>query len=134
MSLKFPFAAALFLAAAPIAAQPPAAAPQPTDPHEVAIQQAGEGFGQCIETGMHNVSATATPEAGAATVMGGCATQRDALVKAVNAAIETLPAEKRAAAHTQFDTQIGQVQGQLAEAIRQQRAAPAAPAPATPSH
>ena len=136
MSLKFAFAAAVLLAAAPLAAQPPAAppAPQPTDPHEAEIQSAGMAFGQCIETGMQHVSASVTPEAGAATVLNGCTAQRAALAKAVNGAIDTLPADKRAAAHTQFDTQIGQVQGQLADAIRQQRAAPATPAPATPPH
>ncbi|HEX4737927.1 MAG TPA: hypothetical protein VH331_10230 [Allosphingosinicella sp.] len=136
MSLKFGFAAAVLLSASPLLAQPPAApaAPQPTDAQKAEIQRTGTAFGQCIEAGMHNVSTSVTPEAGAAGVLGGCATQRDALVKAVNAVIETLPQDQRAAAHSQFDGQIGQVQGQLADAIRQQRAAPATPAPATPSH
>jgi hypothetical protein len=136
MSLKFGFAAGLLLAASPILAQPPAAppAPQPTDAQKAEIQRTGAAFGQCIEAGMHNVSASVTPEAGAAGVLSGCATQRDALVKAVNAVIDALPQDQRAAAHSQFDGQIGQVQNQLADGIRQQRAAPAPTAPATPSH
>lgn len=136
MFLKFGFTAALMLAAAPIAAQAPATppAPQPTDPHEAEIQSAGMAFGQCISTGMQHVSASVTPEAGAAAVLNGCATQRDALVKAVSAAIDTLPADKRADAHTQLDSKLGEVPGQLADAIRQQRAAAATPAPAMPSH
>jgi hypothetical protein len=135
MFLKFGLSAALLLAASSIAAQPSAPpAPQPTDPHEAEIQTAGMAFGQCISTGMQHVSASVTPEAGAAAVLTGCATQRGALAKAVNAAIDTLPAERRAEAHTQFESKLGEIPGQLADAIRQQRAATATPAPATPSH
>jgi hypothetical protein len=135
MFLKFGFAAALLLAASPIAAQAPAAPPAPPpDPHQAAIQSAGEAFGQCIGAGMQHVSASVTPEAGAAAVLNGCATQRGALVNAVNAAIDTLPADKRADAHTQLESKLGEIPAQLADAIRQQRAAPAAPPPATPSH
>ena len=133
MFLKFGFSAALLLAASPIAPQPQTAPQeaQPADPHQAEIQRMAMAFGQCISTGMENVSASVTPEAGAAAVFGGCAAQRDALAKSVDAAIATLPEDQRATAHTQFESQINQVPAQLAEAIRQHRAAPA---PATPSH
>lgn len=139
MFLKFGFSAALLLAASSVAAQPPAAAPgpQPTDAQKAEIQRTGMAFGQCLEAGMQGVSASVTPEAGAAAVLNGCTAQRDALVKAVNVVIDIMPADRRAAAHTQFDGQMAQTQSQIADAIRQQRAAPAAPAtpaPATPPH
>ncbi|HEY1606595.1 MAG TPA: hypothetical protein VGF77_13465 [Allosphingosinicella sp.] len=144
MFLKLAFPAAFLLAAAPIAAQPPAApAPQPpaaapeqqaTTAQQAEIQRTAMAFGQCIKTGLDNLSATIAPEAGAASVLGGCSAQRNDLGKAVDAMIATLPEAQRAAAHTQFESQIGEAQTQIAEAIRQHRAAPpAAPAaPATP--
>jgi hypothetical protein len=136
MSLnKLALSALLLASALPAVAQPPAAAgtAPPAAGPEAAIQQAATAFGQCISTGMHAVPASVTPEAGAASVLGGCAAQRQQLTVAVNAMIATLPADQQAAAHAQFESQIGQADTQIAAAIRQQRAAPAA-APATPAH
>jgi hypothetical protein len=151
MILKFGFSAALLLAAAPVLAQPPAggtapaggaAAAQPAQPAQPspaavnAIQTAAQAFGTCVSSGVQSVPASATPEAGAATVLGGCATQRQALVQAVESMIATMPADQQAAAHAQMASQLGSVQGQIADGIRQQRAAaaaPATPAPTTPT-
>ena len=138
MSLKFGLSAVLLLAASPIAAQPPAAAPAPqaapTGP-EAAIQRTAMAFGQCISAGIQGLSATVTPEAGATAVLNGCAAQRGDLTRSVDAMIATIPEDQRAAAHTQFESQMGQAQTQIAAAIRQRRATPAAPAaPATPQH
>ncbi len=141
MFQKFGIGVALLMAASPLAAQTPAQTPaappppQPTEAQQAAIQQAGMAFGQCLSTGMQSVSASVTPEAGAAGVLSGCAAQRDALVKAVEAVIATLPADRKTAAQTQFDTRLGEAQSQIADAIRQKRAAPdTPPAPATPPH
>jgi uncharacterized protein YukE len=137
MSLKFGFWAVLLLAAAPVAAQAPAAppAPPPMDPHQAEIQRTAMAFGQCISAGLQNLSATITPEAGATAVLNGCSTQRAALTQSVNAMIATLPADQQGAAHTQFESQIGQAPTQIADAIRRHRAESAAPAaPATPPH
>jgi hypothetical protein len=149
MELKFALSAALFLAAAPTLAQPPAAAtppaggaatqpaqpPQPSPAQIAAIQQSGQAFGTCISGGVANVPATATPEAGATTVLAGCATQRQALVTAVEAMLDTLPADQKAAAHAQLESRLAEVPAQVADGIRQQRAAAAAAAaaPATSS-
>jgi len=145
MTLKFALSAVVFLAAAPALAQPPAAggaAAQPAQPSPAAIaaiQTAGQAFGTCVSGGMQNVPASATPEAGAAGVLSGCAAQRTALVQAVEAMIATMPADQAAAARAQMDSQLGQVPTQLADGIRQQRAAAAAAAaapaatPATPA-
>lgn len=136
MSLKTGLFAVLLLTASPIAAQPPAAgpAPQPVpNPAQIAaqadIQRTATAFGQCVSAGIQNVSASVTPEAGAAAVLGGCAAQRGALNQSAEALIAIVPADQRAAAHAQFDSQMGQVQTRIAEAIRQHRAAPTAPAP-----
>jgi hypothetical protein len=140
MPFKFGLSAVLLLIAAPAAAQPPAAAPpapQPATPSgpDAAIQRTAMAFGQCISAGVQNVSASVTPEAGAAAVLAGCAAQRDALAQSVDAAIATAPEDKRAGAHAQFESQMAQVPAQIAEGIRRHRAAPAAPAtPATPPH
>lgn len=147
--LRFPLAAA-FLFALPAAAQAqetappqpaaPAPAPAPAEPDTSAIQQAGEAFGHCIETGIGNVPATATPEAGAATVTSGCATQLHALETAAEAFIATLPEEQRAPAGERLHSQLGAVESQVADAIREQRAgaapadAAAQPPAATPGH
>jgi hypothetical protein len=140
MSLKFGLFAALLLAASAAAAQPPAAgpaSPQPAPPAgpQAAIQQAGMAFGQCISAAIQSVPASLTPEAGAASVMAGCATQRGELDRSVDAMIATIPETERATAHAQYQSQIGQAETQIADAIRQRRVAPPAPAtPATPPH
>jgi hypothetical protein len=140
MSLKFGLSAILLLAAAPALAQPPAggtAATQPAQPSPAAIaaiQTAAQAFGTCVSGGMQNVPASATPEAGAAGVLGGCAAQRQALVQAAEAMIATMPADQQAAAHVQMTSQLGGIETRVADGIRQQRAAAAAgAAPASSS-
>jgi hypothetical protein len=150
MFSKFALSSILLLAALPAAAQPPAAAPPAppaapsTAPPELspelkaAIQRTATAFSQCISGGIQNAPASATPEAAAAAVMSGCATQRAELTQSVEAAFAIMPEAQRTEAHTEFETQMGQAETQIATAIRQQRAAAAAPAipsaPATPPH
>lgn len=152
MILKFGLSTALLLAAAPVLAQPPAggtqpsggdAATQPAQPGQpspaeiAAIQQAAQAFGTCVSGGVQSVPASATPEAGAASVIAGCATQRQTLVQVVEAMIANMPAEQRTTAHAQMESQLATVPTQIADGIRQQRAAAvaaaAAPAPAAPA-
>ena len=125
--LKYCFAAALACSAGAALAQPaPSAAP--TGP-QAAVQQAAMAFGQCVNAGMQVLPASVTPEAGATTVLGGCATQRQSLQRAAEALIATLPEEQKAMANEQLRTQLGAAETHVAAAIRQQRAAAtAAPA------
>lgn len=135
--IRFPLLAASLLALPAAALAQEAAPAQPATPDSTAIQQAGMAFGQCIETGIGNVPAAATPEAGAATVTSGCAAQLHALETAAEAFIAQLPEDQRAAASEHLHTQLGQVAGQVADAIREQRAAaatPAQPSAASPGH
>ena len=113
------FAGAAFAQAQAPAAQPAASGPQ------AAIQQTAMAFGQCLETGIQGVAATVTPEAGATSVLGGCASQRQQLEGAINAFIATLPADQQAAAREQASTQLAAAQGHVAAAITRLRAAPA---------
>lgn len=101
-----------------------------------AIQQAAMALGQCVQTGVENVPATVTPEAGATSVMGGCASQRQQLEQAVQALLATFPEDRRAAGQERLRTELGGIEGQIATAIRQRRTpAPPAPTPApTPSN
>jgi hypothetical protein len=151
MLLRFALSTALVLAAAPALAQPPAGAAPPAtaappyqpSPAEIsAIQQTAQGFGTCISGGIGNVPDSATPEAGAAGVLAGCAAQRQALVQALEAMFANMPAAQRTAGHAQMERQLGEAQTQVADAIRQHRAAaaaaaasptPAPPAPAAPA-
>jgi hypothetical protein len=143
MSLKFGLPAALLLAASPIAAQPPAAAAPPAmtpaqTAAQAAIQRTATAFGQCISTAIQNSSAATTPEAAAAAALSGCAAQRAELGRSVDAMIATMPAAQQAEAHAAFESDMNRAQGDIAQAIAQQRAAAAAPAapatPATPPH
>jgi hypothetical protein len=149
MPSKSALSAVLLLAAVPALAQPPAASsPQPpasTSPPSAAstgpgaaIQQTAMAFSQCLSGGVPHVDAAVTPEAGATSVINGCATQRTALDQAVEAMLATLPADQQSAGRAQYQSQIGQVPTQIADAIRQSRAAPPTPAapatPATPPH
>jgi hypothetical protein len=111
---------------------PAPAQPAPPPPEIMnAVQTTASAFGGCVETGVRAVPAAVTPEAGAVTVLNGCATQRQALEAAVRRLITTLPAERQAAAQAQLQAQMGSVNEQIASGIRQSRAAPApAPAPA----
>jgi hypothetical protein len=149
MQLRFALTTFMMLAGAPALAQPPAGTappagaaaagqpPQPSPAEIAAIQQAGQGFGTCISGGIPNVPDSATPEAGAAGVMAGCAAQRQALVQAVEAMLANMPEPQRTEGHAQMESQLGEAQTQVADAIRQHRAAAAAPpasaTPATPA-
>ena len=136
MSLKFALYASLFAAAMPAAAQPPASTPAPsaapTGP-AAAIQPAAMAFGQCLSAGVQNAPASVTPEAGATAVLAGCAAQHTALDQAVEALLVTLPADQQAAGRARYQSQIGQAQTQIADAIRQRNAAAAPATPATPA-
>jgi len=121
--LKFGLSAALLLAAVPALAQPQGGA---APAGQAAIQQAAMAFGQCVQTGVQGLAATVTPQAGATAVLGGCSTQRQALVQAAEAMIATLPAEQQAAARQQMTSQLGGIETQIAAAITRMRAAPAA--------
>ena len=151
--IRFPLAAAFIIALpAVVEAQPPAPAappapaspaPAPVTPDTSAVQQAGMAFGSCIETGLANVPASATPEAGASSVTSGCAAQLHALEPAAEAFIAQLPEDQRTPAETNLHARLGEVETQVADAIRQQRAAaaptsaspaPAAPPAAAPGH
>ena len=113
--------------------QAPAAAPAPAPPmlsaEQSAVRTTAMALGQCVMTGVQGVAATVTPEAGATAVLGGCASQRQALDLAVDALIATLPEEGKAQAREQYRTQMAGAETQVADAIRRQRAA-LAPAPA----
>jgi hypothetical protein len=125
ISRIFVSAAVLGFAGAAFAqAQAPAALPAASGP-QAAIQQTAMAFGQCLETGIQGVAATVTPEAGATSVIGGCASQRQQLEGAINAFIATLPADQQAAAREQARTQLAAAQGHVAAAITRLRAAPA---------
>ena len=120
---------ALLCCAAAGAAQQPAPQAPPASPAEAAVQQTAMAFGQCIGTGIQGVAATVTAEAGAASVLAGCATQRQELERAVEAHISTIPADQQAGAREQFRTHMGSAEGQIAGAITRRRAAPAATQP-----
>lgn len=122
--LKYGLSAALLVAALPAVAQP-APAPAPSGPPP-AIQQAGQAFGECIGGGMRGLAATVTPEAGAASIVGACTVQRDALAQAAEAFINTMPEAQRSQALTQMRAELGGLEADIAGAIRRQRAAQAA--------
>ena len=128
--IKVTFFTVLALAAAPALAQSeaqseaPPAAPA-ASPEQAAVQQAASAFNQCVTTGVEGVEASVAPEAGAATVMGGCAAQRQQLEQAVGTVIASLPEEQQTAARQQLQTELDQVEPQVAAALRQRSAAPA---------
>jgi hypothetical protein len=116
--LKYGLSAALLVAALPAFAQNPA----PSG----AIGQTAQAFAQCVQAGIAGVPASVTPEAGATTVLGGCATQFQALRQAAEAMIATMPADQQAAARDQMRTQIAAAQTQVAGLISRRRAGAAA--------
>ena len=136
--------AAVLLAAGPAVAQneaaPAPSAPAGPPPEAMAaIQTAAAAFGQCVQAGVDAVPATVTPEDGATTVLTGCAAQKQAVQQAVRTLLATLPAEQRPAGEAQLASQLTSLPTQVADGIRQSRAAPpaasATPAPApTPSN
>ena len=135
--LKYGLSAALLgcagaaLAQGAPASAPPASTPAMT-PQQSAVQQTAMGFAQCVMAGVQGVPATLTPEAGATSVLAGCATQRQQLDSAVEALIATMPEENKAVAREQYRTQMAGAETQIASRIGQLRAAPAA-APAAPA-
>ncbi len=113
------------------AQQAPAAQPAPPPAEQAAVGQAAAAFGECVQAGIQGLAATVTPQAGATTVLGGCASQRQQLERAVEALIATMPADRQAAAREQVRTQLAAAETQVAAAIPPARAAaPAAAAPA----
>lgn len=137
--LKTGLSATLFMAASAAVAQPaqtpPTANAAPAQQQQVvpppAFIQAAEAFGQCVESASSRIPATVTPEATAAQALVACAAQKTAIETQFEAwvASDAFPAGGRDIARQQFRSQFAQAEGQIANAIRQQRAAPAAPAP-----
>ncbi len=130
--MKVTFFTVLALAAAPALAQseaqseaPPAAPAPAASPEQAAVQQAASAFNQCVSAGVQGVETSVAPEAGAATVMGGCTAQRQQLEQAVGTVIASLPEEQQTAARQQLQTELDQVEPQVAAALRQRGAAPA---------
>lgn len=140
--LKSVLSAALLLTASAAVAQP-AQTPPPANASAQgqamtpppAFMQAAQAFGECVEGASGRIATTVTPEAAAAQALAACTAQKTAIETQFEAwvASDSFPAEGRDMARTQFRAQFGQVESQIAGAIRQQRAAPAAPA-ATPSN
>ena len=139
MNVRFLLSAALLSCAGAALAQSETPASEtptttaPTSPPaasagEAAVQQSAMAFGQCIQAGITGVAATVTPEAGATSVLGGCATQRGQLEQAVMAMIDGLPEDRKAAARQQFASHMAQAETQIAAVIRQQRSAATTPA------
>lgn len=129
--------AILCLVATPALAQnqtAPAANAGPSPEAMAAIQTAGAAFGQCIQTGVAAVPASVTPEAGATSVLNGCATQRNAIEQVVQSMIAALPEDRRAMAQEQLRTQLAGLPTEIANGIRQSRAASAPAATPTPAH
>jgi hypothetical protein len=119
---------ALCLAALPFAAQA-----QTAPPATGTVEQTAAAFTQCVQTGAMGLPDSVTPEAGATQVLNGCATQRDALVRAAQALIGSMPEAERPAALEQLRTQLAGAETQIAGGIRAMREAQAgtpAPAPA----
>src|SRR5690348_12162931 len=75
----------------------PSAGEAPT-PQQMAVQQSAMAFGMCVSTGLQGVAASVSAQAGATQVLGGCSSQRDALVSAARTLIAGLPEAEKAAA------------------------------------
>lgn len=108
-----------------------AAPPAPAD--QQAIQAAGRAFGQCISAKMASAPATGTPEAAADAVWAMCGSQWATLETAVNKIVATAAPDKQALAHQQMLGGVAQGKAQIADGIRQMRAAHAAAPTATPT-
>lgn len=134
MIVRLSLSALLLTAAAPAVAQDAAAPAQPqaaeTSPLDAAIQQTAQAFGQCISAGFQGLGEAVAPEAGAASILGGCATQRQQLEQAVEAMIATLPAEQQPEAREQLRASMAGTETEIASAIRDRQAEAASPAPA----
>lgn len=126
--LRFSTFAILSLAAAPAFAQNETAPAGPPPEAMAAVQQAGMAFGTCVQTAAASVPATVTPEAGAASALASCTTQRQALEQAARALIAALPEAQRPMAEEQMRGQLAGLPGQIAAGIAASRGAAAAPA------
>lgn len=132
--LKIGLAAALLVTAASALAQPqapPAGAPghapagaSHAPPPE--LVQAGQAFGACIGSGIQGVSASVTPEAGAATVLAGCSGQLSRLQQLFESSVaaSAMPETDKADARAQLRTGLAQLESEIAQGIRQHRAEP----------
>ena len=134
---KSALTAVLFVTAAAAAAQPapsaPAQMPAGTPPE---MEAAGQAFAMCIGTGIGGLADTVTAEAGADTVLAGCATQKAALMRVIETSISSSPmtAEQKTAAMGQVTAQFAQARTQIADGIRQARAAAAQAPAASPAN
>ena len=127
--LKMPVAAILFALAAPAAAQSPAAAPaadRQAPPPE--FMEATQAFGQCIGTSIQGSQASATPEAAASAALASCAQKRSRMEQLFETWLSgsNMPDAQKAAAREKMKSKLAGAEGQIAEAIRRMRAAPAA--------
>lgn len=107
-----------------------AAPPAPAPADQQAIQAAGQAFGQCVSAKIASAPATGTPEAAADAVWAMCGTQWATLETAVNKIVANAAPDQQALAHEQMLGGVAQGKAQIAEGIRQMRAAHAA-APTT---
>ncbi|MFD1786936.1 hypothetical protein ACFSC3_05050 [Sphingomonas floccifaciens] len=109
------------------ATAPAAPATPPAPAAQNPIQSAAMAFSACLGPKVAAVPASMTPEQGADSALAGCKTQQDALRAAVETVIAAAPAEQQAMARTQVDQGMAQARTQIADSIRQKRAAPATP-------
>lgn len=118
------------------APQPATPAPAPADPARAAasakIQAAAQAFSACLGPKVVAVPATVTPEQGADSVLAACKTEQTAIETSVGTAVANLPADRQAAARKQLTDSMAIARTQIADGIRQMRAAtpPAAAKPA----
>ncbi len=120
---------ALVLAQAATPATPPAGPPAGA---QQAIQSAATAFSTCLGPKVAAVPATMTPEQGADSVLAACKTEETALRGAVETMLASVPAEYQAMGRQQLNDGMSQARTQIADSIRQKRAAPAAPAAPAP--
>ncbi len=117
-------ASGLLLSTAAVA-QAPAGAPagaRPLTPSPE-VSAAAQAFGQCVRGEIAKVPAAVTPEAGAATVMAACGTQRAALEERVEALLASaeLDEAQRNAAREQVRAGMAQAEQGIVNGIRQMR-------------
>jgi len=120
--------AALLTGAQPPEDRAPAGEPPAGMTPPASFISAAQGLGQCIQTAVGAVPVSATPEVAAAQAVAGCASQKAALETQFETwvASPAFPVEGRAIAREQFRTEMGKMNAEIAEGIRQGRAAAAA--------
>ena len=130
------------IAAAMLAAQVPGPSggtvntPVPA-PQDAARSQAGakigaasQAFAACLQPAAAAVPASQTPEQGADTALAACATEKTALEAAVNEMIAIAPVEQQSTARQKLADSMARARTQIADGIRQYRAAQPATPPA----